>query len=71
MANPVDVIVSGVALNSQGFEGMNFVSAEGLGLNSFGFLWPCEGIWNPSYPEPTTVWTDCAFGATTVENCLD
>lgn len=52
-----DVIIVGMALNSFGFTA--FDTVEGLGLNTFGFLWPCSGIWAPCCEVVTTVWRDC------------
>lgn len=58
MANPINVIIVGQALDSQGFVGANN-TVEGLGLNTFGFLWPDAGIWTPCDPLITTTWTEC------------
>jgi hypothetical protein len=59
MAIPFDTQIQGDALNSKGFEA--FKTVEGLGLNTFGFLWPLDGIWAPGESMPTsTVWSDCA-----------
>lgn len=69
MAHPVDVTIQGMALNDRGFEALNTV--EGLGLNTFGFLWPCEGIWAPAQVSITTTWTNCAPYNPTVETCTD
>ena len=51
MAIPFDVQIVGDALNTQGFEAFNTI--DGLGLNTFGFLWSIDGIW--------TVCTECAI----------
>lgn len=62
MAGPgFDVLIEGQALNSFGLTA--FDTIEGLGLNTFGFLWPTTGIW-----------TDCAacndnVTTTWVEDC--
>lgn len=63
MAIPFDVIITGEALNDFGF--MAFNNIEGLGLNTFGFLWPINGIWAVCMDcdDPvSTTWTDCADG---------
>jgi len=59
MANAVEAIIVGDALNDFGFEAFNTI--EGLGLNTQGFLWPTSGIWGPGCCDDTitTVWTDC------------
>ena len=60
MAAPFEVIIAPEAVNDFGFQA--FGAVEGLGLNTFGFLWPVDGIWAPCCPvnEGTgTVWTDC------------
>lgn len=63
-----DVRVVGEALNDFGLEAFNTIA--GLGLNTFGFLWPCESIWAPTDEAIVTIWTDCAPGNTpTVEDC--
>jgi hypothetical protein len=59
MAIAFDVQIVGDALNSQGFVAFNTI--EGLGLNTFGFLWPIEGIW--------TVCSDCDVTSTTWTEC--
>jgi hypothetical protein len=64
----VDVVVLGTALETRGLIGNNTVS--GVGLNTLGFLWPCDGIWIPSDSPITTVWTS-SNQASTVENCAD
>ena len=57
MAIPFDVIIVGDALNTQGFTAFNTV--EGLGLNTFGFLWPVEGIYSPCCTAETLTWVEC------------
>jgi len=71
MAYPIDVIIVGTALNTEGFTAFNTV--EGLGLNTFGFLWPCDGIWGPGEDPITTVWGMCSLppGQNTTEVCLE
>lgn len=69
MAQPVDVIILGKALNDFGFEAMKTI--EGLGLNTFGQLWPCDGIWGPADPNVTTVWTNYLQPGGTVSTCTD
>lgn len=66
---PVDVVVIGTALNTHGFIGNNTIS--GLGLNTFGFLWPCTGIWTPSDGAITTTWVPASIPVTTTEVCVD
>lgn len=68
---PLDVIIVGQALNDFGLTA--FDTVEGLGLNTFGFLWPCNGIWAPNDDTITTAWTvanACGTGGT-VEVCSD
>lgn len=65
MANPVEVIIAPEAVIDWGLTA--FEAVEGLGLNTFGFLWPEDGIWAPCCPvnegtAPPT-WVDC-------EGCL-
>lgn len=60
MANPIDVMIVGQALNDEGLAAKGTIS--GVGLNTFGFLWPEDAIWTVcSCPDPTsTTWTeDC------------
>jgi hypothetical protein len=70
MANPVDSVISGQALNSFGFDGIQ-KTISGLGLNTFGFLWPCDSIWIPSENPITTVWASATFFPANIESCLD
>lgn len=65
---PVDTLVVGTALDTQGFTAFNTV--EGLGLNTFGFLWPCEGIWGPSDGSITTIWVS-SINPANIEVCTD
>jgi hypothetical protein len=67
--NPVDVVVVGTALNTHGFIGNNTTS--GLGLNTRGFLWPCDGIWTPSDAFITTTWVPASIATSTTEVCTD
>lgn len=70
MAFPLDVTIQGQALNDFGFEALNTIS--GLGLNTFGFLWPCDEIWQPLDNDVTsTTWMDCGGTPATVEQCTD
>lgn len=69
MAQPLDVIVVGNALNSFGFTAFDTIS--GIGLNTFGLLWGCNDIWASAEPAVTTVWADCAVAVDTLETCLD
>lgn len=62
MAQSFDPIIAPVALLTHGLTA--FDTVEGIGLVTFGFLWPCNGIWGPT-PEGAvrnTVWTACANG---------
>lgn len=57
-ASPVGPVkLVGNALNSFGFTGENTIS--GLGLNTFGFLWPSADIWTPCCVAVQTSWTVC------------
>lgn len=70
MAQLTDVTIVGQALESFGFTANDTIA--GIGLNSFGFLWPCDAIWSPCDPTITTTWTSCiASGSTNVEVCID
>ena len=66
---PVDAVVVGEALNDAGF--VANAAIEGLGLNTFGFLWPCTGIWAPMNRGITTVWTAIQTSTVTTETCTD
>lgn len=62
MAQPFDPIVAPVALLTHGLTAFDTVA--GIGLVTFGFLWPCNGIWSPSDEDAVrnTVWSDCENG---------
>lgn len=65
-----DVRIVGQALNSFGLTAFNTI--EGLGLNTFGFLWPCAGIWAPVDAAVSTVWVECPMAnVPTVEDCIE
>lgn len=66
---PVDVIVVGTALNDFGFQANDAI--EGLGLNTFGFLWPCNGIWAPQNRAISTTWVAIQTSKVTSETCSD
>lgn len=66
---PLDVIVTGRALNSFGFTSYNTIA--GLGLNTFGFLWPCDGIWDTAEQSVTTTWVTVPGYYTNTEVCID
>lgn len=70
MANPIDATISGIALETEGFIGLQFAIA-GLGLNTFGFLWPCDAIWTTSDLPITTTWVCGAQNTNNVEICID
>lgn len=69
MAAPIDAVIKGMALNDMGFTAENTV--EGLGLNTFGFLWPCDGIWQPTDTALTTTWIGCGGATIPIEVCDD
>lgn len=69
MANPLDVKIEGQALNDQGFTVDKAIS--GVGLNTFGFLWPCADIWSNAFDSVTTGWTACISVSATPSDCLD
>lgn len=56
MAEPIDVIIVGNGLNSQGFVGANFATS-GVCLNTYGFLFPCGDHWIDAEEAITTTWT--------------
>lgn len=62
-----DIVVIGNALNSFGFTGKDTIS--GLGLNTFGFIWPCPDIWSLAYDPVTTTWIDVPDPNATIETC--
>lgn len=55
MNEPLDIAILGTALNTQGFTAKGAIS--GVGLNTFGMLWPCADIWSPSEDVITTTWS--------------
>lgn len=67
---PIDVTVVGNALESEGFVGANYAMA-GLGLNTFGFLWPCDAIWVDTESAITTTWTAATLPIVSTEVCID
>ena len=69
MALAFDVTVKGHALETLGLTAENTV--EGLGLVTYGFIWPCAGIWGPGDDVVTTAWTDCTTAGTNVESCAE
>lgn len=69
MALPFDVTIKGTALQSFGFTAENTIA--GIGLNTFGFLWPCDGIWSPGQATVTTTWVSCGASMSNVELCID
>lgn len=66
MATGFDTIISGKALNDFGFEAYDHI--EGIGLLTFGFLWPASGIWAPYTDLTTTNWL--AYSDLTTTNWL-
>lgn len=68
MAQPIDVVVVGNALNSEGFVASNW-NVTGIDLITFGFLTPCDGIWTPTDSALTTVWTASHEAVTNTEVC--
>lgn len=70
MAIPVDNVVVGQALNDRGAQAFNTI--EGLGLNTFGFLWPCTGIWTATDNLAlTTTWVTPTTSVVLTETCLN
>lgn len=70
MANNFDVVIAGNALNSFGLTAFNTIA--GLGLNTFGFLWPCDAIWTSCDENIVTVWGSCAIpNPPNIEQCND
>lgn len=67
MALAVPATIVGNALNDFGLEANSTIA--GLGLNSFGFLWPCDGIWEPCEADITTVWVACTINPPGTEGC--
>ena len=63
----LDCVIVGTALNTFGMTAYNTI--EGLGLNTFGFVWPCAGIWAPDENAVTTVWTECSTPSS-IEECI-
>lgn len=63
MALPYNVGVNGEALNTLGFEAND--QFNGVGLLTFGFLWPVNAIWNPCGYGITTNWAACGATITT------
>lgn len=67
---PADVVVAGNALNDRGFSAFNTIA--GLGLNTFGFLWPCDAIWGPTDDSRlVTIWTTTLPAVVNTETCVD
>ncbi len=61
MANPLDdVEIDALAVISVGLVGETFKVTEGLGLITFGFLWPVNGIWAEcaACGDVSTTWTE-------------
>lgn len=59
---PIDVEIVPQAVLTFGLVGHDTV--EGLGLNTFGFLWPVNGIWQPccaNADEPEIEWEECCL----------
>ena len=53
----LDVTISPSGLNSFGFVAAG--APNGLALNTFGFLYPANGIWDEILPDLTTAWISC------------
>lgn len=67
---PLDVVVAGQALETRGFTA--FRTIAGLGLVTSGFLWPCDGIWQPSDDASlTTTWVAASVANSNTEVCLE
>lgn len=52
-----DVVLNGMALNTSGLTGNNTIA--GLGLLTYGLIWPCSGIWEDYEEDVVTVWEEC------------
>lgn len=65
----LDVVILGQALETFGFTANNTIA--GLGLNTFGFLWPCDGIWTDVDDPISTTWTEVPGPSSTVEDCIE
>lgn len=63
MADPCGpVIIDGLAVLTFGFVGTYNEALAGLGLNTFGFLWPENAIWvecSSCDDQVVTVWEEC------------
>jgi hypothetical protein len=66
---PLDNVILGNALNSFGFTGNQTIS--GIGLITFGFLWPCSAIWMPTDSALVTTWVPASVPVITTEVCVD
>lgn len=64
-----DILISGQALESEGF--LAFNHPVGLDLITMGFLTPCDAIWDVADEDITTTWTDCASPVSGLEICND
>lgn len=69
MSQPLDVTIKGMALEDFGFIAEGAIS--GVGLNTFGFLWPCNEIWAPCDAPITTTWVSCGADSGNIETCTD
>jgi len=67
MANPFPAVgIVGEALNTQGFIGKNTTDHDiGIGLHTFGFVWPDSAIWTNFAPGVTTNWVTFSQSVTT------
>lgn len=63
-----DVTINGRGLNDYGLYGG---SVDGLGLLTYGFVWPCSAIWDTCCDPITTAWVDCSTSGGDVEVCDD
>lgn len=66
---PADVVVVGQALQTYGFEANQTLA--GLGLMTWGFLWPCDGIWSSADALVTTTWVPASVALSNTETCVD
>lgn len=69
MSYPLDVTVKGMALNDFGFVAEGAIA--GVGLNTFGYVWPCDAIWTPADASITTAWVSCGSNSGNIEICVD
>lgn len=68
MAN-IDATINGRGLLDYGLYGY---SIDGLGINTYGFVFLCSNIWDNADEIISTSWTPCTTGnGNTLESCDD